>query len=208
MHIEINGTLDGGREVDCEIDLYRHDGVYWRFCPRAFPIDSTHDTAPRDGRYNRAGQDGCWYGAACATGAWGELMRHSSPSLRSRDWQARAWHFGSVRFCSIYIADLTDDTTLSRLGVEWEQLRSNDWTLTQRLSDLLWKHERVDAILAPGAPLQGHRILVVRRGVLPSRKCAEIVFEATKPPTYMDHLAEQIRLTLSATPYADGPSDN
>ncbi|MEV0410183.1 hypothetical protein AB0I68_05055 [Streptomyces sp. NPDC050448] len=197
MPVSIRGELGPGRDVDAIVELQSHSGIYWRFCDSAYPVESAPPKAPRDGRYHRQGDDGRWYGSSCPIASWAELMR-ASPNVSVSQWKGDAWSFGYIQVQDLSILDLTDFSTLDQLNLTWEELRSNLWDLTQRLAGMVWAEDEVEGILAPGAPLDGHLILVLRPNVMTgSHFVGKQEMAGQSPPRYLEFLSGSIRRVIA-----------
>lgn len=138
-------------------------GSYWHQGPTRHPLTSCADPARGPGRYHRAGEPGVWYASNREQGAWAEFFRHFvEEGVDPFEVRRRV---GRVSV-DLRVLDLTDDTTRSHLGVDEDDLTSDDCAITQSIACAA-RDAGFDAVLAPAAGLPGCKTLAVFAHALP-----------------------------------------
>jgi hypothetical protein len=110
----------------------------------------------RAGRYHRAGGRPTWYGSSTEDAAWREFGRSLPEGVDPSQFKRR---IGRVDFDLIAL-DLTSPELQTALGINPEDLTSNDLTVCQTLADLA-ADSGFDALLAPSAARRGNETLAV-----------------------------------------------
>jgi RES domain-containing protein len=152
-------------------------GKYWHQGPTRHPLTSCADPARGPGRYHRTGEPGVWYASNREQGAWAEFFRHfldeGVDPLKVRRRVGRV----SVE---LHVLDLTDTTTRSHLGVDEDDLISDDCAITQTIATAA-RAAGFDAILAPAAGLPGCTTLAVFAHALPGVTAERSQIRQTPP---------------------------
>ncbi len=128
-------------------------GSYWHQGPTRHPLTSCADPA----RYHRAGEPGVWYASNREQGAWAEFFRHFvEEGVDPFEVRRRV---GRVSV-DLHVLDLTNATTRAHLGVDEDDLTSEDCAITQAIACAA-RDAGFDAVLAPAAGLPGCTTLAV-----------------------------------------------
>jgi hypothetical protein len=139
-------------------------GNYWHQGPTRHPLTTCADPTRGPGRYHRTDEPGVWYASNREQGAWAEFFRHFlDEGVDPFEVRRRV---GRVSV-DLVVLDLTDTTTRSHLGVDEDDLVSEDCTLTQTIASAA-REAGFDAILAPAAGLPGCQTLAVFAHALPN----------------------------------------
>ena len=132
-------------------------GSYWHQGPTRHPLTSCADPARGPGRYHRAGEPGVWYASNREQGAWAEFFRHFvEEGVDPFEVRRRV---GRVSV-DLHVLDLTNATTQAHLGVDEDDLTSEDCAITQAIACAA-RDAGFDAVLAPAAGLPGCTTLAV-----------------------------------------------
>jgi len=188
-HVQFRLRVDADI-VNVTVATNAHSGWYWRQVGRLANPLIPEDKAFSEGRYHKKGGEPVWYGATCEMGAWSEHERHSSVDSQ---YVARFMTWVHVR--DISILDLTDSGVLAECAIaDPQQLRSDDYSLTQEISRATFAQDSLDGILAPSAALPGHSILILRRNVLydGTGRVTEHGRKVCRPPSQFEEIRQQI----------------
>jgi hypothetical protein len=109
-----------------------------------------------EGRYHRVGGTPTWYGSSSEAGAWAEFTRNPPAGV---DLGSARRRMGRVTF-EVLVLDLTDRSTLARLGITAGDLTSTDRRLCQELSAIA-AEAGFEAVLGPSAAAPGETTLAV-----------------------------------------------
>ncbi|MGV0787673.1 RES family NAD+ phosphorylase [Mycolicibacterium sp. XJ2] len=138
-------------------------GSYWHQGAAGRPLMSCADPARGPGRYHQKGEPGVWYASNREQGAWAEFFRHfTEEGIDPFEVRRRV---GRVSV-DVRVLDLTDEATRSRLGVNEDELVSDDCSTTQEIAYAA-RAAGFDAVLAPSAALLGCETLAVFCHALP-----------------------------------------
>ena len=103
------------------------------------------------GRYNPAEEFGALYLSDSPEGCAAELARRpASP---------QGYIIGSIKITLTKVCDLTDENLLADLGLAGNELKSDDWTDTQVLGDLIREAE-FEAIIVPSAAGEFNNLVI------------------------------------------------
>lgn len=117
---------------------------------------------------------------------WAEFLRHHEPDISP--WEVRR-RVGRARVKGLRVLDLTNPAVRAALGVEAEQLVSDDLAGCQQIA--AWaRREGYEGILAPSAALDGEVILAVFATAL--GKVTEEHSRVPRPPRRMASLVHRI----------------
>ena len=106
-------------------------GSYWHQGPTRHPLTSCPDPARGPGRYHRAGEPGVWYASNREQGAWAEFFRHFvEEGVDPFEVRRRV---GRVSV-DLHVLDLTNATTRVHVGVDEDDLTSEDCAITQAIA--------------------------------------------------------------------------
>jgi RES domain-containing protein len=171
----------------------RLTGSFWRQGPTRHPLTSCADPARGPGRYHQTGEPGVWYASSREQGAWAEFFRHFvEDGVDPFEVRRRV---GRVSV-DLDVLDLTDPATRSHLGVDADDLVSEDCTITQAIATAA-RDVGFDAVLAPAAGLSGCKTLAVFAHALPN--VAPERSQVRQPPPRLADLLPLIR------PHEDAP---
>lgn len=119
------------------------------------------------GRYNLAEEFGALYLSDSPEGCTAELARRpASP---------HDYIISSIKITLTKVCDLTDETLLADLGLTANELKSDDWTDTQVLGDLV-RQAGFEAIIVPSAAGEFNNLVI-----------------------FMDRLSERSKVTVEDT---------
>jgi RES domain-containing protein len=128
-----------------------------------------------------------WYASDLEQGAWAEFFRHfTDEGIDPFEVRRRVGRV-SVELC---VLDLTDEATRSHLGVDEDDLVSEDCATTQTIACAA-RDAGFDAVLAPAAALPGCESLAVFFHALP--KVTANRSEVRQPPPRLADLLPLIR---------------
>ena len=137
-------------------------------------------------RYHRQGEPGVWYAALTERAVWAEFLRHHEPDISP--WEVRR-RVGRTRVQGLRVLDLTNPAVRAAVGVEVEQLVSDDLARCQQIA--AWaRGVGYEGILAPSAALEGELILAVFASAL--AKVSEEHSRVQRPPRRMRPLGPRI----------------
>lgn len=160
---------------------------YWHQGPTRHPLTSCADPARGPGRYHRTGEPGVWYASNREQGAWAELFRHFvDEGVDPFEIRRRV---GRVSV-TLQVLDLTDKKVRSHLGVDEEDLVSDDCATTQAIATAA-RDAGFDAVLAPAAALPDCETLAVFVHALPNVEAERS--EVRQPPPRLTDLLPLIR---------------
>ncbi|MCV7302104.1 RES family NAD+ phosphorylase [Mycobacterium barrassiae] len=162
-------------------------GTYWHQGAAGRPVTSCADPALGPGRYHRQGEPGVWYASNQEQGAWAEFFRHfTNEGIDPFEVRRRV---GRVSV-DLRVLDLTDKKMQARLGVDEDDLVSDNCALTQEIAYAA-REAGFDAVLAPAAALPGCQTLAVFCHALP--KVTADRSEVRQPPPRIADLLPMIR---------------
>lgn len=165
----------------------RITGHWWHQGPTRHPFTSCPDPAGGAGRYHRAGEPGVWYASDQEEAAWAELFRHFVDDgidpfeVRRRVGRAAV---------DLDVLDLTDHQIREHVGIEKDDLLSDDYATTQALA-VFARDSGFDAILAPAAALPGRHTLAVFAHAMPRVRSERS--EIRQPPPRLADLLPLVR---------------
>ena len=162
-------------------------GSFWHQGPTRHPLTSCADPARGPGRYHQTGDPGVWYASNREQGAWAEFFRHFvEDGVDPFEVRRRV---GRVSV-DLDVLDLTDPPTRSHLGVDADDLVSEDCAITQAIATAA-RDAGYDAVLAPAAGLPGCITLAVFAHALPN--VAAERSQIRQPPPRLADLLPLIR---------------
>lgn len=131
----------------------RVEGVWHRFVAELYKDDAGSDQGALEhgGRYNPRREFGALYLSESPAACRAEMQRR--PGVRVRYWHARI----AVRVTKAL--DLTDPSTRDKLGIQQEDLVSNEWGVTQDLGRAA-RRAGFDALIVPSAAGDHHNLVI------------------------------------------------
>lgn len=143
----------------------RVEGVWHRFVAELYKDDADSDQGALEhgGRYNPRREFGALYLSESPAACRAEM--HRRPGVRVRYWDARI----TIRVARAL--DLTDQVTRDTLGIQQEDLVSDDWDFTQDVGRAA-RRAGFDALIVP-SPAGDHHNLVVFKDLLSGGETVE-----------------------------------
>lgn len=141
------------------------EGVWHRFIAESHREDADSDRGALEhgGRYNPRGEFGALYLSDTETACRAEMQRRVG--IRPRYWHAH------IRVRVRKALDLTDASTLDKLGISQASLVFMDWLLPQDIA-LAARRAGFNALIVPSAA-GGHRNVVVFKDLLTGDEAVE-----------------------------------
>jgi RES domain-containing protein len=144
-------------------NAYRLSGTFWHQAGPGWKPLSFADPATVDSRYSPEGAAGAWYGSSQEQGAWAEFLRHFTQAISPAEVKRR---MARVRVTDLAVLNLTDANVVRTLGVDPNDLTSDDTSTCQTLARQAVA-DGYEGILAPSAALPGRRTLAVFQAGMP-----------------------------------------
>jgi RES domain-containing protein len=168
-------------------------GIYYRqTSPRHRALEFS-DPAPARGRYHVLRGEPRIYASSSEETAWGELFRHSVPSVSPFETKRR---MSQLRVTDLRVLDLTDPAVRALIDVTERDLIGNRYGVCQRIAAVTRWWRELHGILAPSSAVAGMETLVIFIDALDH---LEVLTERTvSPPRRLVYLFEHVIETLPA----------
>lgn len=175
-------------------------GTFWRNTSPGRDALQLPAKARASARYHRRGQAPPLYAASDRDASWGELFRHTDPSIVS-PFEIRR-RMSRLEVDRLPVLDLTDPDVRAVLHVTEAQLTSNDLRDCQRVADLVASEPaRYGGILGPSASKPGETTLAVSQEWL--ERVSVVSRRTQTPPRRLVPLFEKIAETLPHREWRD-----